>query len=149
MTVHEAVDAEIVKPLGLDDMSIGAPPDQRDRVAQLLVRFGNASRAERYARRAARYARLRPIDAFTVPEADRLFASNEVLNAAIPAVNGCFTARSLARMYAALAGGGVLDGAAIAGQDRGKSRRCRKACVAIPRKKPRGGSDRADLRSYG
>ena len=29
---------------------------------------------------------------------------------AIPAANGLFTARSLARMYAALAGGGTLDG---------------------------------------
>lgn len=111
MTVGEAVDAEIVKPLGLDGMSIGAPPDQRHRVAELIVRFGNAERAERYARRASRFAKLRPaIDAFMVPGSDRLFASNEILDAAIPAVNGCFTARSLARMYAALAGGGVLDG---------------------------------------
>jgi len=110
-TVHEAVDAEIVKPLRLDGMSIGAPPDQRDRVAELIVRFGDAQRAESYARRAARFPKLRPaIDAFMVPGADRLFASIEVLDAAIPAVNGCFTARSLARMYAALAGGGVLDG---------------------------------------
>jgi CubicO group peptidase (beta-lactamase class C family) len=110
-TVHEAVDTEIVKPLGLDGMSIGATLDQRDRVAELIVRFGNAQRAERYARRAARFPRMRPaIDAFMVPGADRLFASTEVLDAAIPAVNGCFTARSLARMYAALAGGGVLDG---------------------------------------
>ena len=43
-------------------------------------------------------------------ESDRLFASSDVLDSAIPAINGCFTARSLARMYAALAGGGVLDG---------------------------------------
>jgi CubicO group peptidase (beta-lactamase class C family) len=111
MTVHEAVDTEIVKPLDLDGMSIGAPPDQRDRIAELIVRFGNAERAERYARRALRYARLRPaIDAFMVPESDRLYASSAVLDSAIPAINGCFTARSLARMYAALAGGGVLDG---------------------------------------
>ncbi len=54
---------------------------------------------------------LRPaIDTFMVPGSDRLFVSSEILDAAIPAVNGCFTARSLARMYAALAGGGVLDG---------------------------------------
>jgi len=111
MTVHDAVDAEIVKPLGLDGMSIGAPPEGRDRIAELIVRFGNVERAERYALRAARFAWIRPaIDAFMVPEADRLFASNAVLDSAIPAINGCFSARSLARMYAALAGGGVLDG---------------------------------------
>ena len=34
MPVHDAVEAEIVKPLGLDGMSIGAPPDRRDRVAR-------------------------------------------------------------------------------------------------------------------
>ncbi len=111
MTVHDAVDTEIVKPLGLDGMSIGAPPDRRERVAELIVRFGNVERAERLVRRAERRAWLRPaIDAFVVPSADRLFASVDILDAEIPAVNGCFTARSLARMYAALAGGGVLDG---------------------------------------
>jgi CubicO group peptidase (beta-lactamase class C family) len=111
MPVHDAVETEIVKPLGLDGMSIGAPPDRRDRVAQLLVNFGDAERAERFARRAARLAWMRPaIDTFVVPESDRLYASSAVLDGPIPAVNGCFTARSLARMYAALAGGGVLDG---------------------------------------
>ena len=45
-----------------------------------------------------------------VPGSDRLFASFDVLDSPIPAINGVFTARSLARMYAALAGGGVLDG---------------------------------------
>src|SRR4029079_9337665 len=84
---------------------------QRGRIADLLVRFGNAERAERLAVRASRLAWMRPaLDAFVVPESDRLFASSEILDSAVPAINGCFTARSLARMYAALAGGGVLDG---------------------------------------
>jgi CubicO group peptidase (beta-lactamase class C family) len=109
--VQDVVETEIVKPLGLDGMSIGAPPDRRDRVAQLIVNFGNAERAELLAKRAARLAWMRPaIDTFVVPESDRLYGSTEVLDAPIPAINGCFTARSLARMYAALAGGGVLDG---------------------------------------
>lgn len=38
------------------------------------------------------------------------FSAAETLRAAIPAANGLFTARSLARMYAALANGGTLDG---------------------------------------
>jgi CubicO group peptidase (beta-lactamase class C family) len=110
-TVHDAVDAEIVKPLDLDGMWIGAPPHARDRIAELLVRLGNAERAESFARGASRQAWLRPaIDAFMVPRADRLFASPDVLDSEIPAVNGCFTARSLAKMYAALAGGGTLEG---------------------------------------
>jgi CubicO group peptidase (beta-lactamase class C family) len=38
------------------------------------------------------------------------FGSPETLRCAIPAANGLFTARSLARLYAALANGGELDG---------------------------------------
>ena len=38
------------------------------------------------------------------------FDAAETLRSTIPAANGLFTARSLARMYAALAGGGELDG---------------------------------------
>jgi CubicO group peptidase (beta-lactamase class C family) len=38
------------------------------------------------------------------------FGAAETLSVAIPAANGLFTARSLARMYAALAQGGAIDG---------------------------------------
>jgi CubicO group peptidase (beta-lactamase class C family) len=38
------------------------------------------------------------------------FGCAETLRVAIPAANGLFTARSLAKMYAALAGGGEIDG---------------------------------------
>jgi CubicO group peptidase (beta-lactamase class C family) len=41
----------------------------------------------------------------------------ESLEVPIPAGNGCFTARSLARMYAALAGGGELDGVRLLGPE--------------------------------
>jgi len=111
LSVHEAVDTEIARPLGLDGMSIGAPPHARDRIAELIVRPGDAERAERFAQRAERTAWMRPVvETFMIPGTDQLFASTDVLDSEIPAVNGCFTARSLARMYAALAGGGVLDG---------------------------------------
>jgi CubicO group peptidase (beta-lactamase class C family) len=110
-TVHEAVETEIVKPLDLDGMSIGVPLNRRDRVAELIVHARDPERVERLARRAERTSWLRPaIEAFVIPDSDRLFGSFEVLDSEIPAANGCFTARSLARMYAALAGGGVLDG---------------------------------------
>jgi CubicO group peptidase (beta-lactamase class C family) len=110
-SVHDAVEAEIVKPLDLDGMSIGVPFDKRGRVADLIVRFGDAERVERFAQRASRLRWMRPaIDTFVVPNSDRFYASSEILDSAIPAVNGCFTARSLARMYAALAGGGEFEG---------------------------------------
>jgi CubicO group peptidase (beta-lactamase class C family) len=38
------------------------------------------------------------------------FGAPETLQVPIPAANGLFTARALARMYAALAGGGEIDG---------------------------------------
>jgi len=117
-TVNEAVDAEIAKPLGLDGISIGVAPGDRGRVAELIMRFGDAERAERFARRASRFASLKPaIDTFMVPGSHRLFASSDILDAAVPAVNGFFTARSLARMYAALAGGGVLEGSRFLSAD--------------------------------
>lgn len=45
------------------------------------------------------------------------FSSDEVLQASIPAANGMFTARSLARLYAALANGGELDGVRLMSAD--------------------------------
>ncbi|MBZ0235035.1 MAG: beta-lactamase family protein, partial [Deltaproteobacteria bacterium] len=38
------------------------------------------------------------------------FSCDDVLQACIPAANGLFTARSLARLYATLAAGGAIDG---------------------------------------
>ncbi|MCA9674258.1 MAG: serine hydrolase, partial [Myxococcales bacterium] len=45
------------------------------------------------------------------------FSSDEVLAASIPAANGLFTARSLARLYAMLAAGGELDGVRVLSRD--------------------------------
>ena len=44
------------------------------------------------------------------PGGGDIFFSPEVLDAEIPAANGVFSARSLARIYAMLAGGGTIDG---------------------------------------
>lgn len=46
------------------------------------------------------------------------FNGNDVVKSCIPSANGMFTARSLARVYAALANGGSLDGARIVSPDR-------------------------------
>jgi CubicO group peptidase (beta-lactamase class C family) len=110
-TVNDAVRVEIVEPLGLDGMYLGTPPDERHRLAELVMRFGDAARIERVATRMERIAWLRPaIETFAVVDFDRLLLSDEVHDCELPALNGCFTARSLARMYAALAGGGQLEG---------------------------------------
>jgi hypothetical protein len=75
------------------------------------VKFGDPERAERFAR--ARRASARGCGPRSTRSWCRIRPAVRVERGArrpIPAVNGCFTARSLARMYAALAGGGVLDG---------------------------------------
>lgn len=110
-TVHEVVQREIVEPLDLDGMFIATPPDARHRLARLIMSFGNAQRTERVARGLERVAWMRPaVETFMVLDFDRLLLGERVHESELPALNGCFTARSLARMYAALAGGGVLEG---------------------------------------
>ena len=125
----------IAEPLGLDGLYVGAPPEQLHRAAKLiyprggalglgagLLRWqgplvgdllaGSASLVQRLLDLAAVQLDLpsmldalapRGISAFD-------FGAAETLRVAIPAANGLFTARSLARMYAALACGGALDG---------------------------------------
>ncbi len=120
----------IVRPLGLDGMYIGAPRAVLHRAAELI--WPGQSRGllnlegtapGRAILQAAHMVGglLRPIglqldlDSILDSLAPRGigafdFGSPDTLRATIPAANGLFTARSLARMYAALAGGGELDG---------------------------------------
>ena len=123
----DLVQKEIARPLGLDGLYIGAPDAVLNRAAELLfppamqwVRRLPLVRMARpaFQRGSAMLQRL-GIDADLASIFDALaprgissfdFGSPETLRAAIPAGNGLFTARSLARMYAALANGGELDG---------------------------------------
>jgi CubicO group peptidase (beta-lactamase class C family) len=110
-TVNEVVQKEIVEPLELDGMFIATPPDHRHRLAKLIMSVGDVQRTERVVARMERIAWLRPaVEAFMVVAFDQLVVGDRIHESEIPSLNGCFTARSLARMYAALAGGGELDG---------------------------------------
>ncbi len=130
---QELVQKELADPLSLDGMYIGAPDEALERAAELMW-IGNTSgrspeaaermrRGEESALRVVRRVRellnrvgldldLESIlDALAPRGISRFdFGALETLRSAIPAANGLFTARSLARMYAALAGGGELDG---------------------------------------
>jgi CubicO group peptidase (beta-lactamase class C family) len=130
--VHDLV----AEPLGLDGMYVGAPRAELGRAAKLiwsrrglyrllesgLVRVGGRELGElvdapaRFVQQGLDLVGVgldlpsildalapRGIAAFD-------FGAEATLQAAIPAANGLFTARSLARMYAALACGGTLDG---------------------------------------
>jgi CubicO group peptidase (beta-lactamase class C family) len=123
----DLVQEEIARPLGLDGMYIGAPESVLDRAAELIwlpsrffasggvphpLRRRGLALLERGLRLAGVQLDLESIrDALAPRGIDTFqFGSRETLCVAIPAANGLFTARSLARMYAALAGGGELDG---------------------------------------
>jgi CubicO group peptidase (beta-lactamase class C family) len=134
--VCEFLADEVAAPLGLDGLFIGVPADQLYRAARLIGTVARKPQADREAARGSservRMARFfqavqRVLRAVGHPvDFDRAasalaprgissvdFSSDEVLAACIPAANGAFTARALARMYAALAGGGQLEGVRI------------------------------------
>jgi CubicO group peptidase (beta-lactamase class C family) len=124
-SLQDVIHEELVKPLGLDGMYIGAPPEARARAAQLSGRPGSgrptlmkALFSEGAADLLTAFHRVfgSPIDArhmldALVPpgDADALW-HDRILEVPVPAANGLFTARSLARLYAAIAEGGTIDG---------------------------------------
>jgi CubicO group peptidase (beta-lactamase class C family) len=129
----DLVQREIARPLGLDGLFIGAPKKAIPRAAQLLfpdatrrlarTRLGGhletgASNVSRVLQRFGWDSDLASIFDALAPRgiSDFDFGSPESLAVAIPAANGLFTARSLARMYALLANGGELDGVRLLSQ---------------------------------
>ncbi|MCP5044797.1 MAG: beta-lactamase family protein [bacterium] len=127
----DLVRKELADPLGLDGLYIGAPKNELYRAAELIwpernivtpmLPSGVARRvvsaiAPGFAaggRALGLQLDLESIlDALAPRGIGRFdFSANATLEASIPAANGLFTARSLAKVYAALAGGGSIDGA--------------------------------------
>jgi CubicO group peptidase (beta-lactamase class C family) len=134
----ELVHEELVKPLHLDGMYVGAPEHALPRAAELISdtprewdpQWLLGQPVVRHALRQAAPAialgaRLVGMQVDLTSLLDALaprginsfdFGADETLRVSIPAANGLFTARSLARMYAALAGGGELDGVRLLSQ---------------------------------
>jgi CubicO group peptidase (beta-lactamase class C family) len=126
---------EIVGPLGLDGAFCGVPTDEQGRCARLMAPAWDApadarrrrlektwTSAERWHRRLSRvgirYDPTRTLAALLPPGMDEIdFNSAEFRSAAIPAANGMFTARSLAKMYACLALGGKLNGTRLLSEE--------------------------------
>jgi CubicO group peptidase (beta-lactamase class C family) len=123
----DLVQKEIARPLGLDGLYIGTPAREIPRAATLLFpettqRLSRSSLGDRIEVGASWLSRLLRrvgVDSDLTSLFDALaprgvssfdFGSPESLRVAIPAANGLFTARSLAKMYALLANGGELDG---------------------------------------
>ncbi|HKA14460.1 MAG TPA: serine hydrolase domain-containing protein [Myxococcota bacterium] len=126
--ISELFATELAAPLGLDGLYCGVPADQQRRCAQLFGRqfSGPVERrranTERMIARAQRWRRrlsavgvgfdpTEALAALVAPGMEELDYDGEAWrSASVPAANGMFTARSLARLYACLAAGGELDG---------------------------------------
>jgi CubicO group peptidase (beta-lactamase class C family) len=130
----ELVRKELAEPLGLDGLCIGANEHELPRAAKLiwpkqrLQGYGHtvdSTIAKLGVTLVGAADWVRPVTRAVGVEVDLRsmldalgprgisafdFGSSEALRAAIPSGNGLFTARSLAGMYAALAGGGELNG---------------------------------------
>jgi CubicO group peptidase (beta-lactamase class C family) len=131
----ELVQQELVEPLGLDGMYVGAPDTELHRAAALIwperplgfrPSLGVMNALLRHSAPAFEFGARRLgvqldvksiIDAMAPRGIDHFdFGSDATLRASIPAANGLFTARSLARMYGALACWGEIDGVRILSQ---------------------------------
>jgi CubicO group peptidase (beta-lactamase class C family) len=130
----ELVQSMIAKPLSLDGLFIGTPKHELPRAAKLLFpepikklsRTRLGAYLEIHASRTSKLLRFMGIDSDLVSIFDALapsgisdfdFGSPESLRVAIPACNGLFTARSLAKLYAALANGGELGGVRLISEE--------------------------------
>ena len=126
--ISEFVAREIAGPLGLDGAYVGTPDDQLDRVAPLIQPPGLADVLRTDGRSdggassgivelaASLGYEIHPEvtrAAFGFAQLRELASTPEALRHPIPSFNGTFTARSLARMYAALGAGGTLDGVTL------------------------------------
>jgi len=130
----------LVIPLHLDGLYVGLPEEQMGRRALLAgmparsaeaAADGDLESGQRGSRRRSMAQRVqagamgaafrllgvnpRDITAGLAPRGISRFSFNdpEVVRSSIPAANGMFTARSLARIYGAIAEGGELDGVRI------------------------------------
>ena len=136
----ELLQSEIVQPLELDGMYVGLPDDKMDQRAVLShfpIRSRTLEERESWRKRPPTIRRrvnvqlrnnmfrmmgLDPEEfkGGLAPKGMRHFSFNDekVLKACIPAANGMFTARSLAKMYALVANGGAINGKRLLSEQR-------------------------------
>ena len=127
-SIPDLLRTELAEPLGLDGLYIGAPPEAKARAATLRRSDGPVAAAlprvmERFSilERMSSLTRAAGLNfdpdlmrkALMLPGEPEILFDSRALDVPIPAANGLFTARSLARLYAALGAGGSLDGVRI------------------------------------
>ena len=109
----DIVREEIAQPLGVDEFWYRVPDDQKPRIAKLFPHINPGGLDWRLTSSVLSFAGpLRGLAEAAMPDGfDELVRNPAVHDSVMPGWNGVFSARSLARMYAAIANGGVLDGA--------------------------------------
>jgi CubicO group peptidase (beta-lactamase class C family) len=121
MPLRDVLRQELTAPLGLDGAWLGCPRSERGRLAELVVPPPPARGLRGLPRTCGMLAirgawsllgldTANALNALLPRGARSVFYAERILDAEVPAMNGVFTARSLARMYAMLAGGGTLEG---------------------------------------
>ncbi|MFC9438343.1 serine hydrolase domain-containing protein [Nocardia sp. NPDC057030] len=106
----DVVRREIAEPLGLDEFWFRVPESERYRIAKIFphlsppgIRWNTASSVLSWVRP------MRGLAEAGMPESfDELVRDPRVHDAVMPGWNGVFSARALARMYGALANGGLV-----------------------------------------
>ncbi len=127
--LSDLVQSEIAEPLGLDGLYIGVPEKEVKRVAKLVFPPERIERIQKLRKPVKRLQQVLDLVRFPI-DAGKLIAALEppevaafdwsspaTVRACIPAANGAFTARSLAKMYAVLAAGGELDGKKLVSEE--------------------------------
>jgi CubicO group peptidase (beta-lactamase class C family) len=128
-SLQAVLQEELVDPLQLDGMFIGMPHNELYRRAELTQGISRPAKPREEWQKNIMLMVERGLGHLGVELAEFNSALNpftesfdwnseEVVRAVIPAANGQFTARSLARMYAMLAGGGELDGVRVLSEER-------------------------------
>lgn len=117
MGVRQAVEVELAQPLDLDGCWIGAPQTEWHRVAELFPPMPRPLALDRIGGRVERTRRTRHLaEALLIDGFERLVfhdPERRILVTEMPAANGVFTARSLAKIYAALATDGTVGGVEV------------------------------------
>lgn len=131
-SLDQFVREEIAEPLGTDGLFLGCPPSERHRIAPLRpmgrVMFGPRPLRVMQRQIGEQFGRAfslvhspvnprRMINALVPRGIEDVMQAGDIMDASIPAANGFFTARSLARMYAMIAGQGEVDGVRLLSPD--------------------------------
>jgi CubicO group peptidase (beta-lactamase class C family) len=113
-SLNQYVQDEICAPLGIADLWLGTPDSEFPRIAKLT----NANAGDPPPPPESVTAKAMPAAVSLTPET---MERPEVRRATVAGVGGIFTARSEARFWAVLAGGGQLDGVRLLSEDRVRS----------------------------